>query len=363
MEEMVIDTSFWVGRRVLVTGHTGFKGAWLALWLNKLGAVVHGAALPPPTSPNLFEDAGLADLISHHHIDIRNFDDLRALITEIQPEVIFHLAAQSLVRYSYSAPVDTYAVNVMGTVHVLEAARQTSSVRAIVNVTSDKCYENREWVWGYRESDPMGGFDPYSSSKGCAELVTSAYRRSYFDSPESLRLASVRAGNVIGGGDWALDRLVPDAMRAFLAGKELVIRRPYSIRPWQHVLEPLRGYIMLAEKLSANETPAADGWNFGPFDSDVHTVESIVQQLSSHWEGGPGYRVESEDQLHEAHYLKLDCSKATALLHWTPLWPLSKALEKTVEWYRAYAKKSEMRDVTLAQIQCYEEEVNARSPI
>lgn len=355
-----MEPAFWAGKRVLVTGHTGFKGSWLALWLHKLGAQVHGAALAPPTSPSLYQDADLAGLISHHDVDIRNLSALRKLIAVIQPEIVFHLAAQSLVRYSYESPVDTYATNVMGTVHVLEAARLTPSIQAIVNVTSDKCYENREWVWGYRESDAMGGFDPYSSSKGCAELVTSAYRRSYLASPEGAQLASVRAGNVIGGGDWALDRLVPDAMRAFLANKELVIRRPHSIRPWQHVLEPLHGYIVLAEKLFAKDVTFADGWNFGPSNDDARPVEWIVKALCSRWGDSRGYRVESGHGLHEAHHLKLDCSKALASLGWAPLWSLPTALEKVVEWYRAYGENQTARDITLAQIQCYEEELNAR---
>lgn len=356
-----MDPAFWNGRRVLVTGHTGFKGSWLALWLHKLGAHVHGAALAPPTSPSLFQGADLANHVDHHHVDIRDFAAVHKIIDTVQPAVIFHLAAQSLVRYSYHVPVDTYATNVMGTVHVLEAARQTGSVQVFINVTSDKCYENREWLWGYRETEAMGGFDPYSSSKGCAELVSSAYRRSYFSSADGLQLASARAGNVIGGGDWALDRLIPDTMRAFLANSPVVIRRPGAIRPWQHVLEPLHGYLLLAEKLFAKETTFADGWNFGPAADDAQPVEWIVRELCSRWDGNQGYRVEQGDQRHEAHYLKLDCSKAAALLGWKPVWSLSAALGNIVEWYRAYGEGRDVYDITFAQIQRYEEKLNDRT--
>lgn len=282
--------NFWEGKRVLLTGHTGFKGGWLSLWLQSLGANVTGYALLPPTQPSLYEVARVGDGMYSHIADIRDLDRLVAVMRETRPEIVIHMAAQPLVRYSYVNPVETYATNVMGTVNLLEAVRQVGGVRVVVNVTSDKCYENREWIWGYREHDPMGGYDPYSSSKGCAELVAAAYRNSFFN-PEAfgthgVALASVRAGNVIGGGDWAEDRLIPDFMRAIMAGRAVVIRSPHAIRPWQHVLEPLSGYLLLAQHLWTDGPAFAEGWNFGPVDEDAKPVEWIVEQLTGLWGGG-----------------------------------------------------------------------------
>ena len=289
MEDVELSPSFWKDKRVLITGHTGFKGGWLSIWMQRLGATVAGYALDPPTETSLFDAAQVAESMTSVIADVRDLDRLDGFVSEFRPQVIFHMAAQSLVRRSYADPVDTYGSNVMGTVHVLEAARRCGDVRAVVNVTSDKCYENREWPWGYRENEPMGGHDPYSSSKGCAELITSAYRRSYFSSePATGRsappaLASARAGNVIGGGDWAEDRLVPDIMRAFLSGQAVVIRNPGSVRPWQHVLEPLRGYLTLAERLHNEGSDFAQAWNFGPSDNDARPVGWLVDRLCSLW--------------------------------------------------------------------------------
>jgi CDP-glucose 4,6-dehydratase len=282
--------SFWRGKRVFLTGHTGFKGSWLALWLKSLGAEVTGFALPPPTQPNLFEEAEVEDGLNSIIGDIRDFGTLQKSVHLASPEIVFHMAAQPLVRISYKYPIETYATNVMGTVHLLEAVRHTDSVKAIVNITTDKCYDNREWVWGYRENEPMGGFDPYSNSKGCAELASSAYRSSFFSkenySQHGVALATVRAGNVIGGGDWALDRLIPDILAAFEQGEDVLIRNPHAIRPWQHVLEPLRGYLMLVERLIEDGPEYAEGWNFGPNDEDVQTVEQIVRRMAELWGGG-----------------------------------------------------------------------------
>jgi CDP-glucose 4,6-dehydratase len=351
---MVIDKSFWYGKRVFLTGHTGFKGGWLALWLQSMGAQVTGYSLAPPTRPNLFSVAHVGDSMISHEADIRDVDKLRAAVVKSSPEVIFHLAAQPLVRYSYQEPIETYSVNVMGTVNLLQVARETKTLMAVVVITSDKCYENREWVWGYRESDPMGGYDPYSSSKGCAELVTAAFRRSYFSSQDQAAIASVRAGNVIGGGDWAVDRLIPDAIRAFKEKRELVIRSPEAIRPWQHVLEPLAGYLALAQQLYVHPGRGAEGWNFGPHDEDAKPVKWIVGKLCELWGQSAQWRIDSHPQPHEAHYLKLDISKAKAELGWSPRWNLEHSLQKTIEWYQAYAAGGNMREFTLAQIRSYE---------
>lgn len=360
LETLVMSPGFWRGKKVLITGHTGFKGSWLTLWLQKTGAEICGLSLPPPTRPSLYVDAQIEQGLKHKELDIRDFPAVQQAFTEFEPDVVFHLAAQPLVRYSYGAPIETFSTNVMGTVHLLEAARLTKSVRAFVNITSDKCYENREWVWGYRESEAMGGHDPYSSSKGCAELVTAAYRRSYFTETGSLGLASGRAGNVIGGGDWAPDRLIPDIMRAMLAGETVTIRRPNAIRPWQHVLEPLHGYLLLAEKLYEG-VPGIDGaWNFGPAPEDAKPVEWIVRHLTQRWPSSKGYRIDTSDQLHEAHYLKLDCTKANSVLGWSPVWQLDAALERIIEWYAAYAHGADMRKATLSQIQHYEADLNDR---
>ncbi|WP_346344746.1 CDP-glucose 4,6-dehydratase [Sphingomonas sp. dw_22] len=343
----------WEGRRVLITGHTGFKGSWLSLWLHALGAEVTGFALAPPTRPSLFEQARIGDLITHVEGDVRDAAAVRAVVEATRPEAIFHLAAQPLVRASYDDPVGTYATNVMGTAHVLEAARQVPGVGAVVCVTSDKCYENREWVWPYRESDPMGGHDPYSSSKGAAELVIAAWRRSFFSEAGPL-VASVRAGNVIGGGDWAEDRLIPDLVRAFEAGAAPLIRSPDAVRPWQHVLEALGGYLMIAERLLEGDSRFAEGWNFGPSDEDARPVSWIVERMRAAWgEGASNSLPDTGPRPHEAGLLRLDCSKARAALGWQPALRLEQALERVVAWHRAVAAGKDARRVTLAQIADY----------
>lgn len=343
----------WQGRRVLVTGHTGFKGSWLSLWLHAMGAKVSGLALPAPTEPSLFATAKIDALIDHHIADVRDYAAVRRVIDAVQPEVIFHLAAQPLVRLSYETPVETYASNVMGTVHVLEAARQAGGVQAIVCVTSDKCYDNREWEWPYRESDPMGGHDPYSSSKGCSELVVSAFRKSYFQS-EGPALASVRAGNVIGGGDWAGDRLVPDLVRAFEAGVAPLIRAPDAVRPWQHVLEALGGYIQIAERLVAGDRSFADGWNFGPSDEDTRPVGWIVDRMRAAWsEGAAAPEFDSGPRPHEAGLLRLDISRARNRLGWRPALNLGEAIDWIVDWHKAVGAGEDARTITLRQIAHY----------
>ncbi len=354
VEEMVVDKDFWRGRRVLLTGHTGFKGSWLSLWLQQLGAHLVGYALPPPTTPNLFSSVDIADGMRSITGDVRDLARLRSAFDEHKPEIVIHMAAQSLVRRSYAEPVETYATNVMGTVNVLENCRHCDSVKAVINVTSDKCYENQGWQRGYSENDPMGGYDPYSSSKGCAELVTAAYRRSYFagDSGGLIGLASARAGNVIGGGDWAEDRLIPDMMRAAIAGCTVRLRNPNAIRPWQHVLEPLSGYLMLIERLYRDGPLYAEGWNFGPAEDDAKPVEWIVREMASLWTE-INWEMDDASHPHEAHYLKLDCSKARARLRWTPRLPLAEALSWTVQWYKAYVGNADMRRLTEEQIEIY----------
>lgn len=353
-----MNADFWRGKRVFVTGHTGFKGSWLALWLQQLGANVVGYALAPPTSPSLFEVAQVGNGMMSIEGDVRDLISLQTAIATHKPEIIFHMAAQPLVRYSYAHPVETYATNVMGTVHLLEAVRQTGNTRVVINITSDKCYENREWVWGYRENEAMGGHDPYSNSKGCAELVASAYRSSYFGPKtyheHGVGLASVRAGNVIGGGDWAGDRLIPDIIRAIMAGEPVLIRSPNAIRPWQHVLEPLGGYMTLAEQMWDSGTNLAEGWNFGPNDSDARPVSWITEQLTQLWGDGASWQLDTKVNPHEATYLKLDCSKAQSRLKWSPKLDLATTLDWIVEWYRAYIRQDDMRQMTIAQIQRYE---------
>lgn len=343
---------FWQDKRVLLTGHTGFKGGWLALWLQSMGAHVRGIALPPPTTPSLFEVARVGEGMEHCTGDIREYSALRPLVVDFQPEIIFHLAAQPLVRRSYRLPVETYATNVMGTVHVLEAAREAGSVRAIVNVTTDKCYENHEWPWGYRENEPMGGHDPYSSSKGCAELVSSAYRKSFLEAA-GIHLGTARAGNVIGGGDWAEDRLVPDILRTLQDNQVVRIRNPHAIRPWQHVLEPLSGYLLLAERLHAGNTADAAAWNFGPRDEDARPVHWIVERLCAAWGGAADWAPQPGEHPHEAGWLKLDISKARQRLHWAPRWTLDTALAHTAEWHRAWLEGHDMQAVCLRQISTY----------
>lgn len=344
--------AFWRGRRVLVTGHTGFKGSWLSLWLGSMGAEVHGYALAPPTDPSVFAVAGLGGTVASSTIaDIRDYAALHAALERARPEVVFHLAAQPLVRDSYDRPVETYAVNVMGVVHLLEAVRQVGGVRTLVNVTTDKCYENRETPDAYREQEPMGGHDPYSSSKGCSELVTAAYRRSFL-AEAGVAVATARAGNVIGGGDWASDRLVPDVLRALDAGTTLLVRSPAAIRPWQHVLEPLSGYLALAERLHEHGAPFAEAWNFGPADDDARTVGWIVEHLSSRHPGIRWTR-DGSRQPHEAGCLTIDSSKARARLPWRPRWGLPEALNRTLEWHLQWRAGRDMREATLAQIEQY----------
>ncbi len=347
---MLVKTSAWKGRRVLVTGHTGFKGGWLSLWLHQLGAEVTGFSLPAPTDPSLFEQTRLAELVNHVEGDVRDMDAVETAVNAARPEVVFHLAAQSLVRYSYDNPIETYATNVMGTVHLLDACRRAESVRAIISVTSDKCYENREWVWPYRESDPMGGHDPYSSSKGAAELVISAYRRSFFETGACI--ASVRAGNVIGGGDWATDRLIPDIVRAMISGERPLIRNPNSVRPWQHVMEALSGYLLIAERLLEERREFANAWNFGPSEDDAKPVAWIADRMLEMW-GAEGWDRPAGEQPHEAKLLKLDCSKARAALGWRPRLSLEKALEKVVDWHKSVADGDDAREVSLRQLREY----------
>jgi CDP-glucose 4,6-dehydratase len=361
LESLVVNPQFWHNRKVFLTGHTGFKGSWLALWLQTLGAEVVGYSLPAPTEPNLFELAEVAREMQTVEGDVRDLKALQESLAVARPEIIFHLAAQSLVRPSYLSPVETYETNVMGTVNVLEAARQAGNVGAIVIVTSDKCYENQEWVWGYREQEPMGGYDPYSSSKGCAELVASAYRRSFFNrsngnSADMTAIASARAGNVIGGGDWSEDRLVPDIMRAMMSGEKIVIRNPDAIRPWQHVLDPLAGYLLLAEKLCGDDaTHYAEAWNFGPHEQDAKSVKWIVERLTIAWGAGASWELDGRcDNPHEAHYLKLDCSKAKMKLGWSPRWNIEQALGATAAWYKGYQAKQNIRNLTIEQINDYQ---------
>jgi CDP-glucose 4,6-dehydratase len=352
MENLVARPSFWQGKRVMVTGHTGFKGSWLTLWLKSMGAEVIGYALAPPTSPSLYESARVADGIVSILADIRDPERLNSAVATHRPEIILHLAAQSLVRPSYDDRLATYAINVMGTVHLLEAVRKAGCVRAMVNVTSDKCYENREWVWPYRENEALGGYDPYSNSKACSELITSAYRNSFFG--QGTALASARAGNVIGGGDWAQDRLIPDIMRAFLAGCPVTIRNPGAIRPWQHVLEPLNGYLLLAEKLWEGGQSFAEAWNFGPPAEDARSVSWIVDRLSAQWGEGTSCEHDRSEQPHEAGVLKLDSSKARARLGWKPRLSLAATLEWVADWYHAHGQHQDMRRITEQQLVEYQ---------
>lgn len=356
--EGLVKGQFWKGRRVLVTGHTGFKGGWLTLWLDRLGAKVTGYALQPSSSPTLFQVASIDQVVESQYGDVRDLDVLSKAVQRSEPEVIFHLAAQPLVGASYRDPAGTYATNVMGLVNLLEVARKTKSIRALLIVTSDKCYENRDWIWGYREDEALGGYDPYSSSKGCAELVAAAYRRSFFrpgkSGEQGIAIATARAGNVIGGGDWAEDRLIPDFLRAMSSGEELRVRAPDSIRPWQHVLEPLSGYLTLARKLVEEGTAYAEAWNFGPLDRDSVSVSWIANRLVSLWGSNARWIVDASSHYHEAARLKLDISKATQRLQWTPQWSVGQALEMVVKWHRSYLAGENMRGVTEAQIAAYE---------
>jgi CDP-glucose 4,6-dehydratase len=349
----------WAGKRVFLTGHTGFKGGWAALWLASKGAIVRGYALDPCTEPNLFTEAKIGSVIEDIRGDIRDGAALDAAMTSFAPDVVFHMAAQPLVRYSYVDPIGTFETNVIGTARVLDAVRRTPSVRAVVSITTDKCYENKEWLWGYRETDPLGGYDPYSSSKACAEIVSAAYRQSYFPVGEIAKhhcgVATGRAGNVIGGGDWSLDRLIPDLVRGFLAGEPVRIRRPQAIRPWQHVLEPVFGYILLAEKLlSADAARYATAFNFGPSDDDAQTVGWIVEKMTGFWGGNASWVLDEDPSVHEAGYLKLDASRARAELAWHPRLRLNTALEWLVDWYKAWQGGEDMHRFTLNQIAAFE---------
>ena len=352
----MIDPFFWKGRKVFLTGHTGFKGSWLSLWLKQLGAHVTGYALEAPTVPAIFEVAKARETLQKSiHGDICDIDTFKKSMQEASPEIVIHMAAQSLVRDSYTDPVRTYNTNVMGTVHMLEAARSTSSVKAILNITTDKCYENNEWVWGYRENEPMGGHDPYSNSKGCAELVSSSYRRSFLQDSK-IALATARAGNVIGGGDWAKDRIVPDAMHAFINNKPLLVRNPLATRPWQHVLEPLSGYLLLCQQLIEQPKEFDQGWNFGPNDEDAQPVATLADIMVKSWGENAQWQLDEGAHPHEARDLKLDCSKAKTLLKWNPIWNLDRALSETVQWYKAWHNNEDMHKFTLRQIENYQQD-------
>ncbi len=355
----MIDQAFWKGKRVFLTGHTGFKGSWLSLWLSSLGAQVKGYALNPPTSPSLFYEAEVGKVINSQIGDIRDQEVLHESMVSFNPDVLIHMAAQPLVRYSYDAPIETYEVNVIGTAKVLEVSRSCSNLKAIVNITTDKCYENDGRSQGYKENDPMGGYDPYSSSKGCAELVTSAYRRSFLKD-QGIGLASVRSGNVIGGGDWADDRLIPDILRSFEKGEPVVIRNPKATRPWQHVLEPLSGYLILAEKLYKNQKEYAEGWNFGSSEKDVKPVSWIMDKMISEWPDS-SWELDQNSNPHEADFLKLDISKAKSKLGWKPVWELSHTLEKIISWHKSWLDKEDMQTICLAEIEEYTKDMNNES--
>ncbi len=352
----MIDQSFWKGKRVFITGHTGFKGSWLSLWLASLSAEVKGYSLNPPTSPSLFNEAKVNSIIDSQIGDIRDQDVLHKSMTTFNPDILIHMAAQPLVRCSYDEPIETYEVNVIGTAKVLEVARSCLNLKAIINITTDKCYENDGRSEGYKEDDPMGGYDPYSSSKGCAELVTSAYRRSFLQE-QGIGLASVRAGNVIGGGDWAKDRLIPDILRSFEKNESVVIRNPNATRPWQHVLEPLSGYLILAEKLYKNQDEYAEGWNFGPDENDVKPVDWILDKMISKWPNS-NWELDKNPNPHEADFLKLDISKAKLKLNWKPVWGLSQTLERVVAWHRAWLNKKDMQVICLLEIKKYTRDMN-----
>ena len=352
-----VDASFWKDKRVFLTGHTGFKGGWFSVWLASMGAKVTGYALAPNTSPNFFDVVGIASLLDKNYIaDIRDLSLLKLAMEKANPEIVIHMAAQPLVRHSYEDPLGTFSTNVMGTANVLEVARKIDGVKAIVVVTTDKCYENQEWLWGYRENEPLGGADPYSGSKACAELVTSAYRQSFFSgnvATSNAAVASARAGNVIGGGDWSVDRLVPDALAAFEVNKPLVLRNPLATRPWQHVLEPLSGYLVLAQALFEHGKNFASAWNFGPGDEGNQTVEKVIDALSGAWGNTAKWQQDPQAQPHEAHLLKLDCSKAHQQLGWVPKWQLKQSIEKIVQWHKAFKTGKDMKAISLEQIKQY----------
>ncbi len=353
-----VNSGFWNKKKVLLTGHTGFKGSWMSQWLLSMGADLHGLALQPPTQPNLFSLLKLENKMHSHIGDIRSYENTLKIVREVQPEIVIHMAAQPLVRYSYQNPIETYATNVLGTAHVLEAVRQTGTARAILSVTTDKCYENKEWLWAYRENEPLGGYDPYSSSKACAELVTGAYRSSYFPveklKDHQVAVASARAGNVIGGGDWAQDRLVPDIIMSFAQGKKVEIRSPNAIRPWQHVIEPVAGYLMLTERLFVGEASFAEAFNFGPNESECQPVKNVLNLIVKHWQDPVDFEISKGTHPHEAGLLKLDSSKAHVKLGWAPRWDLNMTLRETVDWYKAYLQNPDgIEHVTLEQIKKY----------
>jgi CDP-glucose 4,6-dehydratase len=360
MEDMV-NKNFWKGKKVLITGHTGFKGSWLCMLLNTMGAEISGYALEPPTEPSLFDLCNIKLFVNSTIADIRDLDKLLKKIEIEKPEIIIHMAAQPLVRLSYEEPVLTYQTNIIGTINLLEAVRvsKSKSVKVVVNVTTDKCYENKEWIWPYRENEPLGGHDPYSSSKACSEIVTTSYRSSFFNptnyDQHHVAIATARAGNVIGGGDWATDRLIPDFLRAILNKKTIIIRNPNSIRPWQHVLEPLTGYLMLSERLYNEGIYFAEAWNFGPNDEDTKSVIWIVEQLCNRWSKEASYELDNKIHPHEAGYLKLDCSKAKDKLNWHPKWTLEKALDSIIEFTRAFQKEENLKDLCIRQIENYRE--------
>ena len=348
-----VNKKFWKSKKVFLSGHTGFKGSWVSLWLQSMGAIVKGYSLEPNTKPNLFTEANVEENMNSEFGDIRNLNQISKSMLDFNPDILIHMAAQPLVRLSYQEPVDTYTTNVIGTVNVLEAARSCPNLKAIVSVTTDKCYENNEWDWGYRENEPMGGHDPYSSSKGCAELVTSAYRRSFFNSEDTASLASARAGNVIGGGDWADDRLIPDILKAFEKSESVVIRNPISTRPWQHVLEPLSGYLVLAQELFENGKEYAEGWNFGPKDEDCQPVNWILDKMVANWGEGASWELDKNNNPHEAGFLKLDCSKASNRLKWQPKWSLQQTLKLIIEWHQVYVNKGDVKEQCLIEIKKY----------
>jgi len=345
-----VTPSFWKGKKVFLTGHTGFKGGWLSLWLQSMDAVVKGYALKPPTKPSLFVEANVGKNMDSEIGDIRNLQVLKKSMAEFNPDVLIHLAAQPLVRLSYQKPVETYSTNVMGTVNVLEAARYCLNLKAIVSVTTDKCYENKEWLWGYRENEPMGGHDPYSNSKGCAELVSSAYRSSFFYEENTANIATARAGNVIGGGDWANDRLIPDILKAFENFQPVIVRNPLATRPWQHVLEPLSGYLVLAEQLYEKGEAFAEPWNFGPREEDCKPVNWILDKMVTNWGKGASWELDKKNNPHEAGYLKLDCSKAASKLNWHPSWNLEHTLKLIVKWHQDWRADKNMNSTCLQEI-------------
>jgi CDP-glucose 4,6-dehydratase len=351
-----VDPAFWKSKKVFITGHTGFKGSWMSLWLQEMGAVVKGFALEPNTIPNLFTHANVGTNMDSEIGDITDLNHITESMKAFNPEVLIHMAAQPLVRLSYNEPALTYATNVMGTVNVLEAARKCSNLKSIVSVTTDKCYENKEWPWGYRENEPMGGHDPYSSSKGCAELVTAAYRKSFFNDENSAYLASARAGNVIGGGDWSADRLIPDILRAFEKNEPVIVRNPSSTRPWQHVLEPISGYLVLAQHLYEGGNNFAEGWNFGPKDEDCKPVSWILDRMVTNWGNGVSWELDKNNNPHEAGYLKLDCSKAAMRLNWYPKWNLEYTLESIIIWHQHYLAQKNIQEQCLLEIAKYQKD-------